>query len=207
MPDSDPCTAPVSRRVAVAACLPVTDATVPSARAGTVRTLTAWSVARSAVEVAELVVSELVSNAIKAAGWHDQVAIRLTADLDHVLVEVWNPGTSLPQRRQPGADDEGGRGLVLVEALTETWGSYHATSGGTVVYARIAGGIGAVSPSPDDCPLATRVPVIRPAPLVPVMFRTDLETLRRVADRLRALDSWHDDPALDTSTPLSTAAP
>jgi hypothetical protein len=50
---------------------------------------------------------------------------------------------------------------------------------------------------------ASRRVAARPVPLFPVAFTTDLETLRRVADRLRALDSWHDDPVLDTSTLLS----
>ena len=190
----------------VAARVPATPATVPRLRQDTVRALTAWSVPPETVESAALVVTELTANAV-AAGVGDDLAIRLSAALHHVLIEVWNQGTaSQPCRQQPAADDEHGRGLLLVDTVAERWGSYLAPSGGTVVWARIAGGTVVVEPSPGDAPLTGRVPDAFPEPERPVVFRTDEETLRRVADRLRALDSWHDDPALASARPAPVVA-
>ena len=194
---SDP---PLPAARVVAARLPAITATVPHVRLGTVRALTGWSVPPDTVESAALVITELTANAV-TAGAGDDLAIRLSASLDHVLLEVWNHGTTTrPRCQRPAADEEHGRGLLLVDALAESWGSYQAPSGGTVVWARIAGGTVVVQPFPDDTPLTGRVSGAYPEPERPVVFQTDEETLRRVADRLRALDSWHDNPVLPSSS-------
>jgi len=82
----------------------------------------------------ELVVSELVTNAVKASTDQDQrpyytdehglacIHLRLSAGRQAALVEVWDEDFALPEPGQPGLDDESGRGLMLVEALTERWG-------------------------------------------------------------------------------------
>jgi anti-sigma regulatory factor (Ser/Thr protein kinase) len=190
----------------VAARLPATADTVPRVRRDTVRTLTTWSVPPATVESAALAVTELSTNAV-AAGTGDDLAIRLSAALDHILIEVWNHGTATqPRLQQPASDDENGRGLLLVDAVAESWGTYAAPSGGTVVWARIAGGTLVIHPSRDDTPLTARTSSAVPPPDRPVVFRTDEMTLRRVAERLRALDTWHDNPAL-ASASLAAAAP
>jgi anti-sigma regulatory factor (Ser/Thr protein kinase) len=96
----------------------------------------------------ELVVSELVTNAVQASVDHDGrprysadtglacVHLRLSTDGLAMLVEVWDENAMLPEPGQPGLNDESGRGLVLVDALAERWGWELAPSGrGKVMWA------------------------------------------------------------------------
>ncbi|WP_232425293.1 ATP-binding protein [Pseudofrankia inefficax] len=181
------------------------DAAVPVVRAQAVATLTAWSVDSQAVEVAELVVSELVTNSVRASRPRDEfVAVRLSTTSGCVLVEVWSrPDTTLPTAQHPDGDSESGRGLCLVEALTDRWGSYRATSGGIVVWAQFPGAVVPVQRLHDEQPLPARtarpVPEPRVAParapgLPDITFSTDPAVLARTAERLRALDAWHHHP-------------
>jgi anti-sigma regulatory factor (Ser/Thr protein kinase) len=98
----------------------------------------------------ELIVSELVTNAVKASMGHDQrphytdehglacIHLRLSADRHTALVEVWDENFKLPQPNQPDLDDESGRGLMLVEALAERWGwEVPATGSGKIVWGLI----------------------------------------------------------------------
>jgi anti-sigma regulatory factor (Ser/Thr protein kinase) len=100
----------------------------------------------------ELVVSELVTNAVKASTDQDQrphytdehglawIHLRLSTDRRAVLVEVWDENVALPAPNQPGLDDESGRGLMLVEALAERWGwDLAATGRGKIVWALVEG--------------------------------------------------------------------
>jgi anti-sigma regulatory factor (Ser/Thr protein kinase) len=87
-------------------------------------------------ETAELVVSEIVTNAVRASGGLDQakdltgtgpvptVRLWLYADRQKVLVQVWDGNDRPLQPREPGLEAEGGRGLLLVEALSKEWGSF-----------------------------------------------------------------------------------
>ncbi len=91
-----------------------------------------WNLA-STVDTVELVVSELVTNAVRASA--DQagqpkcnamsgmrhVRLKLSSDQKHVLIEVWDQDLRLPVARLADPDDESGRGLMLVEALCERW--------------------------------------------------------------------------------------
>jgi anti-sigma regulatory factor (Ser/Thr protein kinase) len=80
----------------------------------------------------ELLVSELVTNAVKATAGQQQAAIilRLSSDSTSVLVEVWDaePQPPAPQdlgeEGKPDPEDEGGRGLFLVAALSTRWNWY-----------------------------------------------------------------------------------
>ncbi|WP_225827185.1 ATP-binding protein [Streptomyces naphthomycinicus] len=75
----------------------------------------------------ELVVSELVTNAVLHAGGWLTVSIALEHDL--LLVEVHDGSTTTPRPRATGPCDETGRGLVLVAALCLIHGSELAASG------------------------------------------------------------------------------
>ena len=99
----------------------------------------------------ELVVSELVTNAVQASVDHDGrprysaehglacVHLRLSTDGLAALVEVWDENARLPESTDPGLADESGRGLMLVEALTERWGWDVSQSGrGKIVWALVA---------------------------------------------------------------------
>jgi anti-sigma regulatory factor (Ser/Thr protein kinase) len=93
----------------------------------------------SLAEDVELIVSELVTNAIRAAGLSYDggltavVRLWLVSDLHCVLIRVWDPDTQMPARRDAGPDEESGRGLMLVEHLCSEWGAYRK-AGGKVVW-------------------------------------------------------------------------
>lgn len=91
------------------------------------------------VETAELLVSELVTNAVEAlsATGTAVVVIRVSAD-DRVLVEVWDPDPRPPMPVHVGPDAESGRGLLLVERLAKDWGHYSDPCGGKIVWCELA---------------------------------------------------------------------
>ena len=67
------------------------------------------------------------------------VRLRLSSDSAHVLIEVWDEDRRLPTVREAAPDDESGRGLMLVEALCERWGSAMPPGWkGKVVWAEVA---------------------------------------------------------------------
>lgn len=81
--------------------------------------------------VVELVVSELVTNAIRYGG--APVCLRLLRDQDRTLIcEVSDGGHTSPHLRRAGLDEEGGRGLFLVAQLTERWGTRYSRGGKTI---------------------------------------------------------------------------
>ena len=87
---------------------------------------------------AELVASELVANAVQAADGRAGAVVRLwlTADDDSLVLSVWDGGDGLPARCQAGPLDPGGRGLMIVDALSESWGAYESVPG-KVVWCRL----------------------------------------------------------------------
>ncbi|WP_254886164.1 SpoIIE family protein phosphatase [Streptomyces sp. NA02950] len=81
------------------------------------------------VDTTELLVSELVTNALR----YGEGEIRLRLLLDRTLVcEVWDGGLVQPRRRRARDTDEGGRGLQLVGLLSAGWGSRRTPHGKTV---------------------------------------------------------------------------
>ncbi|MEU3889883.1 SpoIIE family protein phosphatase [Streptomyces sp. NPDC029041] len=103
-------------------------AAVARARSSAVRQLSSWGLGDLDF-VAELVVSELVTNAIR----HGRPPIRLRLIRDQsLLCEVSDAGGATPHLRRARASDEGGRGLLLVAQLAERWGTRHARQGKTV---------------------------------------------------------------------------
>ncbi|WP_431607888.1 ATP-binding protein [Streptomyces griseocarneus] len=81
------------------------------------------------VDTTELLVSELVTNALR----YGEGEIRLRLLLDRTLVcEVWDGGHVQPRRRRARDTDEGGRGLQLVGLLSAAWGSRRIPHGKTV---------------------------------------------------------------------------
>ncbi|MFD9327621.1 SpoIIE family protein phosphatase [Streptomyces sp. NPDC060065] len=90
--------------------------------------LVAWGL-EPLVDTAELLVSELVTNALR----YGEGEIRLRLLLDRTLVcEVWDAGLVQPRRRRARDTDEGGRGLQLVGLLSAGWGSRRTPRGKTV---------------------------------------------------------------------------
>ncbi|MEU3829428.1 SpoIIE family protein phosphatase [Streptomyces sp. SID486] len=95
------------------------------------------------VDTAELLVSELVTNALR----YGEGEIRLRLLLDRTLVcEVWDSGLVQPRRRRARDTDEGGRGLQLVGLLSAAWGSRRTPRGKTVWFELpLPGGDGALT--------------------------------------------------------------
>jgi hypothetical protein len=97
--------------------------------------LKGWGLAELAAD-AELIIGELSANVVQAAagldgrprydaGWLPVLWLRLLSDRVRLRVEVWDDlplSCGVPVRRQAGQDDESGRGLELVDALTKDWG-------------------------------------------------------------------------------------
>lgn len=116
---------------------------VPSARLHARLVLAEWDL-KELAETAELIVSELVTNAVHAsAGLQKRhsglpvIQLRLHADHECVLIEIWDADERMPEARHPGPDAEHGRGLLLVEALSEGWGTFRSPGHpGKVVWAR-----------------------------------------------------------------------
>jgi anti-sigma regulatory factor (Ser/Thr protein kinase) len=113
------------------------------ARAHTTQVLWEWGMAQMS-DTAQLIVSELVSNAVTASLALDDgpfpVRFWLLSDRKQVLVLVWDASPDPPIRMQPSADVEGGRGLMLVDAMSTQWNWYSAADNveGKVVWALIS---------------------------------------------------------------------
>ncbi|WP_431040273.1 SpoIIE family protein phosphatase [Streptomyces sp. P9-1] len=101
---------------------------VPAVRQWAVELLSAWGLDDIAF-VTELVVSELVTNAIR----YGEPPIRVRLIRDRTLIcEVTDSSSTSPHLRRAHAFDEGGRGLLLVAQLTQRWGSRQADGGKTI---------------------------------------------------------------------------
>jgi serine phosphatase RsbU (regulator of sigma subunit)/PAS domain-containing protein/anti-sigma regulatory factor (Ser/Thr protein kinase) len=101
---------------------------VAEARAWTALRLAEWGLAASGF-VTELVVSELVTNAIRYG--RQPVHLRLIHDRT-LICEVSDSSTTAPHLRRARLSDEGGRGLLLVAQLTQRWGTRHSRHGKTI---------------------------------------------------------------------------
>jgi anti-sigma regulatory factor (Ser/Thr protein kinase) len=109
---------------------------VPYVRRHTRQTLAAWRLGHVAADV-ELVVSELVTNAVRATlAMQAAAPVALYLALEHgrLYALAWDCCPDLPVLRAPAGDAESGRGLQMVQALSAEWGAA-AEPGGKVVFA------------------------------------------------------------------------
>ncbi|HTJ71386.1 MAG TPA: SpoIIE family protein phosphatase [Actinospica sp.] len=79
--------------------------------------------------VTELVVSELVTNALRYG--LEPIQLRLIYDRT-LICEVSDSNSTSPHLRRARIFDEGGRGLMLVAQLTTKWGTRHTATGKTI---------------------------------------------------------------------------
>ncbi|MFE3739258.1 SpoIIE family protein phosphatase [Streptomyces sp. NPDC059134] len=108
--------------------VPCDAAAVAETRRNACRQLTAWGLDDAAF-VTELVVSELVTNAIRYG--NAPVRLRLIRDSD-LVIEVSDGSSTSPHLRRARTSDEGGRGLLLVAQLTQGWGTRQTYTGKTI---------------------------------------------------------------------------
>ncbi|MGW6414152.1 SpoIIE family protein phosphatase [Streptomyces sp. NPDC055055] len=108
--------------------LPSDPALVARARSMAVEQLGRWGLEELAFTT-ELVVSELVTNAIRHAS--GPIGLRLIRDRS-LICEVSDAQHTSPHARYAGSDEEGGRGLFMVAQLTEHWGTRYMPAGKTI---------------------------------------------------------------------------
>ncbi|MER7814117.1 ATP-binding protein [Streptomyces sp. NPDC096153] len=96
----------------------------------------------------ELCVSELLTNVIRHLGEGVPVTVRVVHGQGRTRVEVTDPDPrALPVLRVAAADDEGGRGLALLDAVTLRWGVDQGP-GTKTVWCELPQGPPGRSPSP-----------------------------------------------------------
>lgn len=123
---------------------------VPCARLHARQVLWEWGLQELA-ETVELVVSEIVTNALQASegltssryrgSWRPgrpPVRLWVLSDRTGVLVQVWDGNDRMPERQEVELESEHGRGLMIIEALCERWGVYQPEgASGKVVWGEL----------------------------------------------------------------------
>jgi hypothetical protein len=154
------------------------------------------------IEAAELLVSELVTNAVKTTSTmklrpprrmpNDHfwvIRLRLSLLACSIIIEVQDGSDKPPVRQEQSLDSEEGRGLAVVEWMSSQWNYFRLSSGGKVVWCELL--IPQLAAADEVValprPLPRRIRSGRPAS--PVVVMKDPELLRRVRDGLVALDA------------------
>ncbi|MEV0913428.1 ATP-binding protein [Streptomyces sp. NPDC049967] len=142
--------------------LPRCHDSVPRARAALRAKLGEWRAGRASAEDGELVLSELVTNAVRVPAPGDRlvgVRIECRGRGEFLRLEVSDAGEGRPEVRQPGELDKGGRGLLLVEALAHRWGVDERRAGiGKTVWAEL------LAPQADFTPAECRIAAVSVRP-------------------------------------------
>jgi anti-sigma regulatory factor (Ser/Thr protein kinase) len=119
-------------------------ATVPQARSMLRQLLCEWHLEQLS-DIATLLMSELVTNAVKASE-DDACRRKLRCKIimasirlsdTGLVLGVWDANPAAPVVHEVDLTSDGGRGLLMIECLGDRWG-YHATDGGKVVWCEIA---------------------------------------------------------------------
>lgn len=136
---------PLQTRLPPLAALP----TAPACARGHVRMVAhEWGLQHLA-DTAELLASEIVTNAVQASerlraradlATVPVVLLSLVSDKASLVIRVWDACDEMPVRQEAGPDELGGRGLLLVETLGKDWGCYRIADGTDWGCYRIAGG-------------------------------------------------------------------
>ncbi|WP_086561095.1 SpoIIE family protein phosphatase [Streptomyces africanus] len=108
--------------------LPPEPTAVARARKMAGEQLAAWGLTEAEFTT-ELIVSELVTNALRYGG--SPIELRLIRD-SALICEVSDGSSTAPHLRRARVFDEGGRGLLLVAQLSERWGSRQTPTGKTI---------------------------------------------------------------------------
>ncbi|WP_205587743.1 ATP-binding protein [Streptomyces sp. 11-1-2] len=111
---------------------------VALARADLPKALAGWGMI-AVEEVALLVLSELITNAVRHARVPGrQIETRYLHQGDKVRIEIHDAADQLPKLRTPTPESVRGRGLVLVETLADQWGVSPRAAVGKAVWAVLA---------------------------------------------------------------------
>ncbi|MFI9269606.1 ATP-binding protein [Kitasatospora sp. NPDC052896] len=112
---------------------------VPPARDAVVRVARSWGIDPTSLGDIALVADELLANAVIHAPGRLLVGIYLSPDGDRVVIEVYDPSRRMPTGAANFGNDEltTGRGMLLIEGLSEIWGA-EPTTHGKKVWAELA---------------------------------------------------------------------
>lgn len=179
-------------KVIVSLTLAAVPSAVRCARMFTAITLKEWGLP-DLIETAELLVSELATNAVKSTGVLEEsprwsalknlalIYVRLVLLEDGVIIEVVDRDRRPPVIRYPSVGAESGRGMLLVETLSKQWDFYFPPTGGKVVWCELE------PPPPIVNGLPKRARSKTAGTNSPPAAPLDAELLRRVRDGLRRL--------------------
>jgi hypothetical protein len=106
--------------------------------------------AGSCVDTAKVLISELVTNAVRYGDGID-VGFSIAYGAGQVVIEVADHTPARPRLKQPGDDDESGRGMLLVAAMADAWGT---SADGTRTWCSIT--VPASPPTTDPIGLGSR---------------------------------------------------
>jgi anti-sigma regulatory factor (Ser/Thr protein kinase) len=101
-----------------------------------------WQLHDEDIDTAELLISELMTNAVKfsarshppARAANDDIRLELAYSPGKLTVAVTDSSPDTPVVSRPGTDAEDGRGMMLVAALTLEWAWRDQPDGGKTVY-------------------------------------------------------------------------
>ncbi|MEV0219998.1 SpoIIE family protein phosphatase [Streptomyces sp. NPDC050704] len=117
-------------------------AAVTEGRAFLTEFLASWNCPHDVTDDARLLASELLTNAVFHAG--GPIGLRLRHTAHELTVEVTDRSPHLPHQRSADAADESGRGLAIVDALADSWGT-HATEDGKTTWFTLSTGSAAAA--------------------------------------------------------------
>ncbi|MFD9792106.1 ATP-binding protein [Streptomyces sp. NPDC059070] len=142
------------------------------------------------IEHTQLLLTELVTNALRHGRGRD-IGIRVFFRDDRCVIEVNDGSSTRPKLRHASPTDEGGRGLLLVDALAESWG---VSDDGTTTWCTLP-----LSKGPAQMqPAAETAPVLRETVMdLPVDLHSP-EHARIEARAWLILLSWRGDQTLAT---------
>ncbi|QKZ23880.1 ATP-binding protein [Streptomyces chartreusis] len=137
------------------------------------------------VETVELLLTELATNALRHGGGLD-VGVRLSMQDDHITIEVNDGSPVRPVLRNARFDDEGGRGLLLVEAMAKAWG---VSDDGSITWCTVP-----LTKGPEVMqPAAATAPVLREIPMELPGDRSAADLARIQARTLLTVAAWPGD--------------
>jgi anti-sigma regulatory factor (Ser/Thr protein kinase) len=109
------------------------------ARAFAADTLESWAVPAEEVEAVQLVVSELVTNAVLHAPESTSITLELvlTREAVRVMVSDGSSHEPRPPWRQASWSAQGGRGVTLVDTIADRWGTEPRSPRGKTVWCEL----------------------------------------------------------------------